>query len=109
MRLVVMAIVALALAQAAGASDQVEYKAPAGWTKAATADGSVAFVPPNVPAGKACSLMFMAPAPGQLDGHFDQTWKRMTGALKVTSGGKIASGTSPTGLETRSVTAVVEA
>ena len=112
MRSVVFAIVVMAFAQAAGAvdaSDKVHYKAPTGWTKAATAHGSVAFVPPNVPAGKACSLIFMAPAPGQLDGHFDQTWKRMTGALKVTSDGRIASGTSPTGLETRSVTAVVEA
>ena len=38
----------------------------------------------------------------------DQTWKRATGGLKVVSGGKVVSGKTASGLETASVTAVVE-
>jgi hypothetical protein len=109
MRRIGIAIVAVALARAAFAADEVKYTDPPGWTKGTTADGAVAFVPPNVPAGKACSLMFLRAAPGEVGPHFDQTWKRTAGALKVTSGGKIVPGKTAGGLETRSLTAVVEA
>jgi hypothetical protein len=103
-----MAVVVLALANGAGAAGGVKYTDPPGWTKGATANGAVAFAPPNVPAGKVCTVMFLQAAPGEVAGHMDQTWKRATGGLKVVSGGKVVSGKTAGGLETASVTAVVE-
>jgi hypothetical protein len=111
MRCAAVAVVVLALAQLAGAAERAdgfEYKEPAGWTRVKLPDGSVAFQPPTVPAGKGCSVMFLQPAEGELAAHFDQTWKRTAGAVRVESGGKIVSGKTSGGVETRSVTAVVE-
>ena len=106
-----VAIVVLALAEAtggAGGADAFQFQQPRGWQKATTADGSVALVPPNVPAGQGCSVIFLRPTEGELDRHFHQTWNRATGQFKVVSGGRVESGTSSAGLETRSVRAVVE-
>ena len=112
MRYATAAVVMLALGQLAGAAqgaDGFEYKEPAGWTRGKLAGGSVAFQPPGVPAGKGCSVMFLQPADGELAAHFEQTWKRTPGAVRVEPGGRMVSGKTSGGMETRSVTAVVEA
>ena len=104
----VAVVVVVALAQAAGGAEELQYSAPRGWARATLPSGAVAFQPKQMPAGKGCSVQFLPAAQAELVAHFDDTWRRTTGGVKVVSGGKVVAGRTSGGLPSRSVTAVVD-
>jgi hypothetical protein len=108
--LIAAGVVVLALSELVRGADEARFYPPQGWTVAKQPNAAAIVQPPDVPAGKTCTVMIMPDVQGEVNGVFATSWRTLTDPLKIVSGGEPrARRTTARELESRSTTATVDA